>query len=336
MANNTTAGSKSYILPAIIGLVLLAALGYFLMGLLGKSDSEDADTSGTTVAAGKDSRVPGADAGKNKTIEALLQEARAAHQKAQYVDPEGSSEVELYLQVLEQEPENRVAQEALLEVIPFATDQTENYIKSGNIPQAERTLALLRRADPNSVILTSLAGKIEQIKRMQSTTQTEVLAQQQAQLAQAQARAAAQQTAATPDQPTEPVTETPSSSVSTPAVAATSRPTPTPTPATSPSEPAPVPAPTPAADDRPFQLLKRVDPVYPQRALRQRITGWVEMTFTITPNGDVTAIAVVDSQPRREFDREATKALSQWKFKPRIEGGKPVAASARQRLEFKL
>jgi periplasmic protein TonB len=334
MANNTTSGSKSYILPAIIGLVLLAALGYFLMGLLGKSDSEEADTSGTTVAAGGDSRVPGVDTGKNKTVEALLQEARAAHQKAQYVDPEGSSEVELYLQVLEQDPENRVAQEALLEVIPFATDQTENYIKSGNIPQAERTLALLRRADPNSVILTSLAGKIEQIKRMQSTTQTEVLAQQQAQLAQAQARAAAQQTAATPDQPTEPVTEAPSPPVSTPAVAATSRPTPTPTPATPPSEPAPTPA--PAADDRPFQLVKRVDPVYPQRALRQRITGWVEMTFTITPNGDVTAIAVVDSQPRREFDREASKALAQWKFKPRIEGGKPVAASARQRLEFKL
>ena len=43
------------------------------------------------------------------------------------------------------------------------------------------------------------------------------------------------------------------------------------------------------------------------------------MSFTITANGDVANVAVVDAKPRREFDREAIRALSQWKFTPRIE-----------------
>jgi outer membrane biosynthesis protein TonB len=36
------------------------------------------------------------------------------------------------------------------------------------------------------------------------------------------------------------------------------------------------------------------------------------------------------------FDREATRALSQWKFTPRVENGRPVSAKARQRLTFSL
>jgi protein TonB len=79
-----------------------------------------------------------------------------------------------------------------------------------------------------------------------------------------------------------------------------------------------------------------VDPNYPQRALRQRMEGWVELQFTITANGDVTQVSVVNAQPKREFDREAIRALQQWKFRPRIENGKAVPANARQRLEFRL
>ena len=125
--------------------------------------------------------------------------------------------------------------------------------------------------------------------------------------------------------------ETPTPPVVKPAAPIPTTPKPTP----------PVAAPTPVvaaanAEDRNFQLTRKVEATYPQRALRQRIEGWVELTFTVTATGDVTDVVVVDSQPRREFDREAVRALGQWKFKPRITNGKPVSASARQRLEFKL
>jgi len=326
----TKSSSKKFLLPVIVGIVFLAAAGYIVMGLVSKEDV----TAQNDAAAGVQAV---ARAGASETqatpedLQRILAEAKDANEKAQLVSPEGANAVELYLKALDIDSENRIAKDALNEIMPYAIDRADQYISEGNIPQAERALMLLRKADPSSsVILTTLAGKIENLKRIQSSRDAEqqalILAQQQ----QAQQRAQEQAgTAAPPVTP--PAAETPAVPVAnpTPPVASTPKPTPTAAPVT------PVVA-TASAEDRNFQLTRKVEATYPQRALRQRIEGWVELTFTVTATGDVADIKVIDSQPRREFDREATRALGQWKFKPRITNGKPVSASARQRLEFKL
>ena len=327
----TNSSSKKFVLPVIVGVVFLAAAAYIVMGLVSKEDvtaQNDAATVAQAVAKAGASDAPATP----EDLQRILADAKDANEKAQYVSPEGANAVELYLKALEIDPENRIARDALNEIMPYAIDRADQFISDGNIPQAERALLLLRKADPSSsVILTTLAGKIENLKRIQSSRDAEqqalVLAQQQ----QAQQRAQEQAGTTAPAEPTPPV-ETPTTPVAKPAQPVAS----VPKPRTQPVAAPPVVAPSPSSDDRNFQLTRKVEASYPQRALRQRIEGWVELTFTVTANGDVSDIKVIDSQPRREFDREATRALSQWKFKPRIANGKPVAASARQRLEFKL
>ena len=327
----TNSSSKKFVLPVIVGVIFLAAAAYIVMGLVSKEDvtaQNDAATVAQAVAKAGASDAPATP----EDLQRILADAKDANEKAQYVSPEGANAVELYLKALEIDPENRIARDALNEIMPYAIDRADQFISDGNIPQAERALLLLRKADPSSsVILTTLAGKIENLKRIQSSRDAEqqalVLAQQQ----QAQQRAQEQAGTTAPAEPTPPV-ETPTTPVAKPAQPVASAPKPRTQPVAAP----PVVAPSPSSDDRNFQLTRKVEASYPQRALRQRIEGWVELTFTVTANGDVSDIKVIDSQPRREFDREATRALSQWKFKPRIANGKPVAASARQRLEFKL
>ena len=335
-AKSQIGSSKNLALPIILGVILLAAAGFFLKGFIGGDSQPDAvadDLSDSNAASGIaniTSRSGSASVSSNTDIVALLAEARAARDKGQYIDPEGANEVELYLRVLELDANNRAAQDALLEVIPYAQDRVDQYISEGNIPQADRALALMRRADPNAVFLTSLAGRLETQKRLQASREADQIALQQAQQQQAQARAQQAQTAvADPAAPA--VTETPAAPP-----AATPRPVATPAPTIASATPPPSVAQQTAPETRNFQLIKKVDPVYPQRALRQRMEGWVELSFTVTATGDVTGVEVVNAQPKREFDREAIRALQQWKFRPRIENGKAVQSSARQRLEFRL
>ncbi|BCX82524.1 periplasmic protein TonB [Methylomarinovum caldicuralii] len=82
--------------------------------------------------------------------------------------------------------------------------------------------------------------------------------------------------------------------------------------------------------------LVRIKPRYPMRARMRRIEGWVKLEFTITPEGTVTDVKVVESHPKGVFERAAIKAISLWKFKPLIADGRPTAQRAVQVLEFKL
>jgi protein TonB len=82
--------------------------------------------------------------------------------------------------------------------------------------------------------------------------------------------------------------------------------------------------------------IVRIEPQFPREALLKGIGGWVEVEFTIEPDGSVSDPKIIDSQPPRIFDRNALRAIYKWKFKPRIVDGKPVARRARQRMEFSI
>lgn len=82
--------------------------------------------------------------------------------------------------------------------------------------------------------------------------------------------------------------------------------------------------------------LNEVLPVYPDSARRRGVEGYVKLAFTITPNGKVENVRVVESSPANVFDREARRAAVRWRFTPRNEGGRAVAREAVKTLQFRL
>ncbi len=100
--------------------------------------------------------------------------------------------------------------------------------------------------------------------------------------------------------------------------------------------PAPVGNPAVAEPNADLVPLVRIPPRYPSRAALDGVEGWVKVELTITKTGAVEGARVVAAEPRRVFDRAALKAISRWRFRPRIVDGRPVAQRAVQVLEFRL
>ena len=70
--------------------------------------------------------------------------------------------------------------------------------------------------------------------------------------------------------------------------------------------------------------IERVEPVYPREAIRDNVSsGKVVARLQVDEKGLVTNVTIVEANPKRVFDREVIKALSQWKFKP--EGDRYIA-----------
>ncbi|SRR5579871_203222 len=81
-------------------------------------------------------------------------------------------------------------------------------------------------------------------------------------------------------------------------------------------------------------LIKEVPPVYPQTALLMHAEGAVEMTATISRNGDITAVKVLSGDSR--LAHAAVDAVKQWKYKPYLLNGEPVEIQTPITVKFKL
>ncbi len=81
--------------------------------------------------------------------------------------------------------------------------------------------------------------------------------------------------------------------------------------------------------------IRAAVPEYPRRALEQSQQGWVDVSFGISPEGNVTDLRVEAASPRGTFDRAALAAVRQWRFEPRSPE-QAYADRIRTRVEFKL
>jgi protein TonB len=70
--------------------------------------------------------------------------------------------------------------------------------------------------------------------------------------------------------------------------------------------------------------MVRVPPQYPERAMQRGIEGRVLVEFTISKSGSVKNPKVIAYEPSKIFNSAALKAVSQWKYNPKIEDGKAV------------
>ncbi|HEV8433656.1 MAG TPA: TonB family protein [Thermoanaerobaculia bacterium] len=79
----------------------------------------------------------------------------------------------------------------------------------------------------------------------------------------------------------------------------------------------------PGADVKPASVIFRVEPQYPQVALRTRMAGTVVVKCIVDRNGNVRDAEVVTSS-FAAFNEPALNALQQWRFAPGSFRGKPV------------
>lgn len=82
--------------------------------------------------------------------------------------------------------------------------------------------------------------------------------------------------------------------------------------------------------------LVRIAPQYPRAAARDRIEGFVVMEISVNADGTVRSARPIQAQPRGVFETAAIQSIMKWKFKPKIQDGKPVEHKGIQRLDFNL
>lgn len=90
------------------------------------------------------------------------------------------------------------------------------------------------------------------------------------------------------------------------------------------------------SEDGDLYAILRVEPVFPASARMRSISGWVDLEYTVLPNGSVTDIVVLRSSPSSLFEESAVNAISKWRFKPRVINGQPVPARVEQRHNFDI
>lgn len=333
---NTPETGESSSVPKIIPVVVLAiliiiaaAVWFFMQrpshapATAGKpvpAPGQTAQPAGQQPApAAPASAVPPPPPVQTLSVDQLIQEASKAFKERRYVAPAGNNAVEFYLQVLVKDPKNQIAQDALREIFPFATGGVEQEINSGSLDEATREIDELAKVDPTNYTLTILRSKLDAKKKQVENAQKQ--AEAAAAKAAAAKQAAAQQAAAAPPPAAPPPPPKP-----------VAEPAPPPQPAAAPAEKPPAPK----GITRAAELVTSPPPQYPPEAYRRRVSGWVEIAFTVTAKGTVSNPSVTNAEPGRIFNSAALEAVRRWTFKPRMENGKAVPEKVTRRIEFKL
>ncbi len=274
-------------------------------------------------------------AGPKLSVPELLKNGSAAVADGRLIEPIGNNAIESYLGVLEVDPNNRSARDALIEIFPLATTEVERQINSDHVDEAARSIALLGKADRDNYALTILRGKLDTKRKQIEKDQEKAQAAKDARNAPAPTAATAAITAPPPAPSTPapvPVATPAPAPAAPPATTAAAPPAPA---ATAPAAAASPPA-TAAGETRAATLTQRVNPNYPPEAARKHQEGWVEVSFTVGTDGKVKDAFVIAANPNRVFDNAALQAVANWTFQPRLEGGKPVEQHIKSRIEFKL
>ncbi|MGI9272496.1 MAG: energy transducer TonB [Woeseiaceae bacterium] len=82
--------------------------------------------------------------------------------------------------------------------------------------------------------------------------------------------------------------------------------------------------------------LKITQPRYPRSARMSNTTGWVEIFFTVAPDGSTEQIEIQRSEPVEVFDAAAVKAVDNWEFEPVEYRGQLINQRVATRLVFNV
>lgn len=88
--------------------------------------------------------------------------------------------------------------------------------------------------------------------------------------------------------------------------------------------------------DQPLITLTRIPPLYPLKAKRRGIHGWVNVKFVVNEQGRIENVSIIKAQPSGVFDASVMRCLSGWRFKPGTVDGVPVKVWAETTIRFEL
>lgn len=159
MSRFLPAASHRYALVVVSALILVAAIGIFWYS------QAAADASLNDSAASADPGDPSTEDTQSGTG-ILLSLARDAIHDGRLVAPAGSNAYEFYLSVLQLEPQNSAAQQALRESFPRAATEIERTINQKALEEARREIDLLREFDGNNFTLALLGGKLSAARNL--------------------------------------------------------------------------------------------------------------------------------------------------------------------------
>lgn len=321
--------SLATVLVAVLIVLAIAAAAWFLIIRPHRTvvqASQPAAAAKTGVVK-KAAPPPPADVEAMSTSQ-LLSEASKAIREKRLLAPKGNNAFEFYLKVLDRQPDNQVAKEALRETFPFATSAAEQVINEGNFTEADREIKLLALADPNNYTLTILRSKLDARRKVRAQLQQqELLAQQQAEQRRVQAAAQARKQVQLNKQEqaeAEALAKAKQEQAARQQQLAAQQ-----------NQPQEKPSSKPVVRIQPAVQVKTVKAIYPTRARRLQRDGWVEVEFTVGMDGTVTDAHVLESQPGHLFDQAALRAVTRWEYKPALRNGKPFPTTLRRRINFK-
>ena len=81
-------------------------------------------------------------------------------------------------------------------------------------------------------------------------------------------------------------------------------------------------------------IRHKVDPVYPQKARENHITGDVLLKAVIDRQGNITNIELVRGDPI--LAESAIKAVKQWKYRPYILNGEAIEAETTVKIQYHM
>ncbi|WP_255369445.1 hypothetical protein [Luteibacter sp. UNCMF366Tsu5.1] len=149
-----TARSRRVIVSLAAVVVVASALTAYASLRVHHADAQSSPSGTSSV-------THTADDGASSGVDILLGLARDATREGRLVSPQGNNAYEYYLSVMQLDPSNVTAQDALRETLPFASQEIERLINRRDLEEARREIALLRDYDPTNYTLIILGAKLD-------------------------------------------------------------------------------------------------------------------------------------------------------------------------------
>jgi protein TonB len=88
--------------------------------------------------------------------------------------------------------------------------------------------------------------------------------------------------------------------------------------------------------DEPVRPVTQTPFLYPLRAKRQGVEGWVKVALQVGLNGEVEEVEVLESVPEGIFEGSVTRGIRSWRFSPATLMGERVRARVVTTIRFEL
>ncbi len=318
-----------------------------------RSAIRDAHFEDAATALARARSLDGADKTEINALAAELKAARSARRvdgtlalatqqfkNGMLVSPANDNARYYYELVLSNDPNNAAARQGLIAIASKLILQARAQIDIGKFDAAEKLLADVRSLDPSSA---GLAASTKALLEARERAPTSSRPSQVDRLAIPQGSSRAQRQA--PAKPPKPVVKNPEP-----------RPDATAATKTADDNEAIVAAadsgdnagqdgtaqnPPPPVADGPVAVsslvrTKYVAPKYPRSAQRRKLSGWVDVVFTLNLDGTVTNVDVIESTPGNTFVDAAVRAVEGWEFEPVFNDGVAIEKRATVRMMFAI